>query len=244
MDHFFLSRTDLEPVFSITASEEQLVLFEKIKAFLENSLGFDKYSQFKLLNSKAIAINKVKAREIGKPSVVLLIKNIKILNSYFIPYLENMSFITKKGLDFNDFKIMTSAIYKGSHKQEKIRSLILNLSNTMNNFRLSTYVGDSKVVLSNSDKDLILNAAATIEYLKNGRVRDINKNLIVVSTISCIYEIKTPKGEILLLDTLKEVLKSVCVSYRALKKKLDTEECSPVEVNGYIIKRIAIFQPE
>lgn len=244
MDHFFLSRTDLEPVFSITASEEQLVLFEKIKAFLENSLGFDKYSQFKLLNSKAIAINKVKAREIGKPSVVLLIKNIKILNSYFIPYLENMSFITKKGLDFNDFKIMTSAIYKGSHKQEKIRSLILNLSNTMNNFRLSTYVGDSKVVLSNSDKDLILNAAATIEYLKDGRVRDINKNLIVVSTISCIYEIKTPKGEILLLDTLKEVLKSVCVSYRALKKKLDTEECSPVEVNGYIIKRIAIFQPE
>jgi hypothetical protein len=114
----------------------------------------------------------------------------------------------------------------------------------MNNFRLSTYVGDSKVVLSNSDKDLILNAAATIEYLKDGRVRDINKNLIVVSTISCIYEIKTPKGEILLLDTLKEVLKSVCVSYRALKKKLDTEECSPVEVNGYIVKRIAIFQPE
>jgi hypothetical protein len=130
-----------------------------------------------------------------------------------------MSFITKKGLDFNDFKIMTSAIYKGSHKQEKIRSLILNLSNTMNNFRLSTYVGDSKVVLSNSDKDLILNAAAIIEYLKDGRVRDINKNLIVVSPISCIYEIKTPKGEILLLDTLKEVLKNVSVSYRALKKQ-------------------------
>jgi hypothetical protein len=153
-----------------------------------------------------------------------------------------MSFISKKGLDFNDFKIMTSAIYKGSHKEEKIRSLILNLSNTMNNFRLSTYAGGSKVVLSNSDKNLILNAAATIEYLNDGRVRDLNIDLIVVSSIGCIYEIKTPKGEICLLDTLKEVLKSVGVSYRRLKKKLDTEECSSVEVNGYIIKRIAIFQ--
>ena len=96
---FFLSRTDIDPVFSISASAEQLVLFENIKAFLENNLGFDKYSQFKLLITKAIAINKVKAREIGKPSVILSIKNIKILNNYFIPYFENMSFITKKGLD-------------------------------------------------------------------------------------------------------------------------------------------------
>lgn len=120
---------------------------------------------------------------------------------------------------------MTSAVFNGSHKEEKIKSLIRRpaapaaFSNTMNNFRLSTYAGDSKAVLSNSDKDLILNAAATIEYLKDGRVRDIKKNLIVVLPISCIYEIKTPKGEILLLDTFKEVLKSVCVSYRSLKRK-------------------------
>jgi hypothetical protein len=173
---FFLSRTDLEPVFSITASEEQQYLFEHIKAFLENSLGFDKYSLFKLEIAKGISINKNKAREIGKPGVVLFIRSIKILNNYFIPYFEDMSFISKKGLDFKDFKLITLGVYKGSHKIEEVRSLILKLSNTMNNFRLSTFQGeeskmsDQAIVISQEERDLILNASSTLEYLEDGRI--------------------------------------------------------------------------
>jgi hypothetical protein len=179
---FFLSRTDLEPVFSITASEEQQYLFEHIKAFLGNSLGFDKYSLFKLKIAKGISINKSKAREIGKPGVVLFIRSIKILNNYLIPYFEDMSFISKKGLDFKDFKLITLAVYKGSQggraehgRQEEVRSLILKLSNTMNNFRLSTFQGEESkmyqaIVVSQEERDLILNASSTLEYLEDGRI--------------------------------------------------------------------------
>jgi hypothetical protein len=162
------------------------------------------------------------------------------LNNYFIPYFENTVFLTKKGLDFLDFKIICEAVYKGKHKIEEIRSLVLKLSYTMNNFRLSTFAG-STVFLSKEEKNTIINATPQIEYLSDGRVKDISKNSIVASQISCVYEIKTINGEILIVDSLKEVLTIVGVSFRNLKKQLD-KEGQPAEVNGYRIKRIAVFQ--
>ena len=98
---FFISRTDIEPVFTLTASEEQFNLFEKIKEFLMENLGFDKYSLFKLRCTQVISINKVKSRDIGKPSIILTIKNIRFLNNYFIPYFEDTIFVSKKRFGFS-----------------------------------------------------------------------------------------------------------------------------------------------
>jgi len=100
-----------------------------------------------------------------------------------------MEFITKKGKDFIDFKIICEAVYNGSHKNNNIKSLILKLSYTMNNFRLSTTSGLT-VFLSKSEIDQIVNAKPTIEHLKDGRVRDINSNKIIPYYINSVYEIK------------------------------------------------------
>lgn len=237
---FFISRTDIEPVFSLTSSEEQLPLFEKIKEYLEDSLGMDKYSLFKSQSTKSISLSKIKAREIGKPSIMLSIKNLKLLHNYFIPFFENTVFQTKKGLDFSDFKLITHAVYKGSHNIAEIISLILKLSHTMNNYRLSTFTG-CKEFISNSEKDKILNADCIIEYLKDGRVLNKNTNKEVTTTISCVYEIIEPNGQTIILNTLREVLKTVGVGFRTLKKHLDNYD-QPTPINGYIIKRIAVLQ--
>jgi len=237
---FFISRTDIEPVFSLTSSEEQLPLFEKIREYLENNLGLDKYSLFKLQSTKSISLTNIKAREIGKPSIMLSIKNLKLLQNYFIPFFENTEFKTKKGLDFSDFKLITNAVYKGSHNIEDIRSLILKLSQTMNNYRLSTFTG-CKELVSNSEKNKIINAECVIEYLKDGRVLNKITNKEVTTTISCVYEIVQPDGQVVILNSLREVLTTVGVGFRTLKKNLDTDK-QPATVNGYFIKRIAVFQ--
>jgi hypothetical protein len=78
----------------------------KIKEFLENNLGFDSYSLYKLKNSSIIAVTSNKARNNSKASVSLIIKNVRVLNNYFVPFLEDMEFLTKKGKDFIDFKII------------------------------------------------------------------------------------------------------------------------------------------
>lgn len=235
---FFISRTDIEPVFTLAATEEQYLLFEKIKEFLMENLGFDEPSLFKLKCTQVISINKVKARDIGKPSIILTIKNIRLLNNYFIPYFKDSIFISKKGLDFQDFKLIVQAVYKGSHKIDEIKSLILKLSYTMNNFRLSTCERLTEA-LSVRERDIISNAAPLLEYLSDGRVRDLSSNSILTTTTSCVYEVVIPEGTYKTLDSLKDVLSEVGVGFRTLKKQLDLDERA--EVKGYTVKRISVF---
>jgi hypothetical protein len=139
---FFIRRDNLTPTFSIENTGVQLPVLLKIKEFLEISLGFDKYSLYKIKNSSIILLTTVKARSVNsKSSVSLIINNINVLYNYLIPFFSDTEFLTKKGKDFHDFKTISKAVYEGAHRKEEIRSLILKLSNTMNNFRLSTYKG-------------------------------------------------------------------------------------------------------
>jgi hypothetical protein len=203
-------------------------LFEKIKEFLQIDLAFDKYSKFKLKHSKAIALNSIDARVRGsflceeenqfvetrnpskakpkpKPSIILVIKNIKVLNNYIIPYLKDVKFRTKKGLDFLDFTDICKAVYKGSHRSEEIRSLILKLSYNMNNFRLSTFKGKIEYITL-EERHKIVNAVPYIEYPEDGRVRHLDNSIAPEILLSgCVYEIKKPDGDTILLETLKQV---------------------------------------
>ena len=83
---FSLNRIIIEPVFSIQLTESQLPLLLEIKKYLENNLGFDSYSIYKLNNSSIISIGKSKAVNNSKPMVSLKIKNIHILTNYLIPF--------------------------------------------------------------------------------------------------------------------------------------------------------------
>ena len=236
---FFISRTDIEPIFSIQLAEDQLSVLIKIKEFMIKNLGFDKYSFHKLNSSSVIAINKQKPR-LGKPSVIFAIKNIFILNNYLIPYFESIEFLTKKDKDFEDFKIICKAVYNGSHKIDEIKSLILKLSYTMNNFRLSTYSGSTEF-LSKFEKDQIINAKPTIEHLSDGRIIDIETKEILPSVRSCVYEIRKPNGEVLIVESFNEVLVTVNVGFRTLKRLLDVGQTA--ELKGHIVKRIPVFYP-
>lgn len=77
-----------------------MFLLEKIKDFLIRDLEFDDYSLFQLKSSSfsIISINEQKVKQ----STILLIKNIRILNNYLVPYLSTEVFNSKKGKDFED----------------------------------------------------------------------------------------------------------------------------------------------
>lgn len=245
---FFLRRDTLTPTFSIELSGVQLPVLVKIKEFLESSaLGFDTYSLYKLKNSSTIAINLNKARSSnGKSSVSLIIKNIYFLNNYLIPLFANRKFLTKKGEDFHDFQIICQNIYVGAHRKEEIRSLILNLSNTMNNFRLSTYKGAVKS-LSLEEIEKLLSTTPTVEYLLDGRVIDSATKKVLPKLNSCVYEICEEPGVFTFANSLSEAASIVGLYPETLSKYLDIEVLNSegvfVEVNKYKIRRVRVFFP-
>ena len=256
---FFLRRDNLTPVFSLVNTAVQLPLLLKIKEFLEASLGFDTFSLYKVKNTNTIAIASIKARTINSKSCVsITIQNINLLNNYLIPFFENEEFLTKKGKDFYDFKIMCKVIYDGGHRIDKIKALILKLSNTMNNFRLSTFNG---VVQSLTQEELDLLDCApstpTVIRLPDGRVIDSKSKKLLPKLVCCVYEILGENGSFILANSLSEAANIVGLYPDTLSKYLDfnaepTEDktrrdCSAkqnggfVKIKKYSIRRVRVF---
>jgi hypothetical protein len=240
---FSLSINTMEPVFSIKLTESQLPLLIEIKKYLENNLGLDSYSIEKLNCSSIIMIGNGKAVNNSKPLATLTIKNLHFLNNYFVPFFNECRFISKKGLDFNDYKIICKAIYNGAYRIEKIKNLIIKLSLTMNRYRLSTYLGTVEPI-STSEINEIINAKATIEHLNDGRLLDIEtKKIIHTRSSSSIYKILKPSGEVLIKPNLAESAKELGIGFNTLKKQLDKQLLeNSVEYKGNKIKRIGVFR--
>lgn len=234
------------PTFSIELTGVQLPVLLKIKEFLENSLGFDPYSLYKLKNSSIIAINTIKAKNNTKSSVSLTIKNINVLNNYFIPFFAESVFLTKKALDFNDFKLISKAVFIGGHRTEMVRSLILKLSNTMNNFRLSTYKGTVQK-LNIKEINIITEAIPTIQHLLDGRVIDIYTKKLLPRLVTCVYEIYNADESFVLANSLTEAASIVGLYPDTLSKYLDIEVLNTTSTFVYIknikIRRVKVFLP-
>ena len=93
---FYLDRIKFQPAFIMGLSQIQRPVMEKIKEYLENNLGFDKYSMFKLKNSWVISY--IGNEEINNARLLVRVRiiNTNILTNYFIPFFNNLKFITKK----------------------------------------------------------------------------------------------------------------------------------------------------
>ena len=242
---FFLRRDNIIPTFSIEVAGVQLPVMLKIKEFLENSLGFDTYSLYKLKNSSIIAVTTSNSRENAKSSISLIIKNINVLNNYFIPFFDTNKFLTKKGKDFNDFKIICQAVFRGAHRNEEIRSLILKLSNTMNNFRLSTYKGTVQNLTIEEINQITL-ALPTIEHLLDGRVIDKSTKKLLHRLVTCVYEIQDEDGSINLAYSLTEASSIVGLYPDTLSKYLCevlSSEGMFVDIKNKKIRRVRGFIP-
>jgi len=244
---FCLLRSEFDTLFQVVQSETQLPVMQKIKEFLETNLGFDKYSMFKLKSSSAIILRIDKSSKNCTPQVVLAIKNTNILVNYLIPYLENMPFITKKGKDFYDFKILSTAIYNGIHRRKEIISLILELSYSMNKYRLTTNTDSNKTIgLSNESLDTIIKAKPTIRHLEDGRQLDLVTGKPVNRRwTNCIYEIVKDSGETVWASTLNDAAEILGVEFRTVTKHLQSEDLMGqwAEIKGHRVRRISVFYP-
>lgn len=241
---FHLEKKELRPGFVIWLTHVQLFLLEKIKDFLEDNLGFDKYSLFKLKNSSCISINTSSNGENSKPMVKLVIRNTNVLINYLIPFLDNMKFITKKGKDFEDFKIISAAVYNGTVINDIIKSLIIKLSYTMNHYRLSTN-NDLKKVTGFSKDNLatIVDAKPTIMHLSDGRQVDIiTRKEINRRLTNCVYEIVNKTGEAVLVSTLNETATILNVDLRTVKKHLEGSlSNTAAEIKDKRVRRVPVL---
>jgi hypothetical protein len=145
-----------------------------------------------------------------------------------IPFLDDMTFLTKKGEDFQDFKTICRVMHNGAYRDDEIKRIILKLSYTMNNYRLSTNTTPASS-LSKDERDKLFSVAPTVEHLYDGRVRDIFTGKTIHQQISCVYEIRKLDREVLMANTLPEAASIIGVYPDTLSKYLDIKVQDSIE---------------
>ena len=244
---FSLSRNSMEVVFSIKLTERELPVLLEIKEYFigeKNIFNLDKFSLFKLKYSNVVKIFHEKSSKQSKPLVGFYIKDLHFINNYLLPYFNSGNFISKKDKDLKDLNIISTAIYKGTHLNKQLNSIILKLSYTMNNFRLSSKKIGS---ISEQEKDLLINANPSIEHLNDGRELNIfSQKIIHRRSSSCVYEIidKSEKKTIKL--NLQETAKSLDIGFNNLKRRLDNQQLDKlyILVKDKKVRRVRVFKPQ
>ena len=152
------------------------------------------------------------------------IRNILLLRNYLLPFLSDFTFLSKKGLDFADFKIICETLYKGAHKNSLIRELLIKLSLRMNDFRLSTFKGELVPVLTSDEYAKLLSAPTELPLVNE-----------------VVYLILAENKEELLVKSLKEASEIVGVHYSTLSRSIERTSSKEVTLNNYTIKKISVF---
>ena len=217
--------SQLRLCFQLLFTAAQKPLLEAIKVFLKDNLGFDRFSLWKLENSSDIGIYEFKAKGNSRPTVCLEIRNVHLLHNYLIPYLSNFSLLSKKSLDFSDFKVLCQTIYKGAHKNSLIRELLVKLSLSMNDFRLSTFKGE-----------IISRGLTREEYSKL-----LSAPIELPQANDVVYLILAENKEELIVKSLKEASEVVGVHYSTLSKLIERTSSKKVVLNNYTIERISVL---
>lgn len=180
----------------------------------------------------------MKAKGKAKPTVSLEIRSVYLLRNYILPFLNSMHFISKKRHDFRDFILICNALYSGKHLHDnEIKDLILKVSLTMNDFRLSTNKAYSQKVTLASDeltilKNIACSSPSTSWESMEGLVSSLNNNVV--------YHIVSPTKE-LIVSSLKETSEIVNVNSNTLSKLFKASGSNSVEVNNNSVRIVKVF---
>lgn len=244
---FSIAREKLRPCFQLCFTAAQKPLLEEIKKYLIMHLGFDKFSLWKIKNSSIIGIFNMKAKGNSKPTVSLEIKDIRLLHNYIIPFLNSMSFISKKRLDFTYFVTICQVLYIGAHRDSKIKELIIRHSLTMNDFRLSTNEEKStNKALSLDELTLLKEVVSNASTRSNMLCLDNNlhfKEYKISSINNVVYIIVKSNKEEIIISSLKEAADIVGVHYTTLSRLLKSQpiNSNEVYVNNNLVKKIEVL---
>lgn len=146
---FSIDKDKLRNVFSIAQTISQKPVLEAIGSFLQNIAPND----LKSLNIKFIHLSNKQAYGNTRAKTQLIVRNFQYSSKCLIPFFDNLTFVSKKDLDYKDWKTIANLKLSGVHLTKQGKELILSICNQMNNNRLSTNL---KTLSINEQKELDL----------------------------------------------------------------------------------------
>jgi hypothetical protein len=165
---------------------------------------------------------------------VLTIKNVNFIQKVLIPFFDSMSWLSKKELDYNDWKTILKIKELGLHFTDNGKDLIDFLLGQMNNNRLSTCKSpDVKKTFTSVEIESILNKSSNYELQEDGRILIKSSNK---------YSFSRKSLKVILIDSQGSIFKvfnskSSCAEFLGISSHTVTktiEKNRPVYFNGEV----------
>lgn len=176
--------------FAVGQSNKDLPLMEAIKIFFNNlspaSLESHSDSVARLCHHKT------------NNMVYLNISRLDYIKSVLIPFLDSMTWRSKKEKDYQDWKAIINLKDLGLHYTEEGKKLILLILSQMNNNRLSTSSSphlDRTLLLK--DVDLLLKRPSNLENKEDGIILIKSLNKYYKHNTKIRVELKDEQGNVL-----------------------------------------------
>lgn len=239
---FYFNKNDNTVRIALITLTKDRIILEKIKEFLLNDL--DKNSQFLAKNTKLIFINNKKVLKNRKPITILEISQIDYICNCLILFFDKLKFKTKKYLDYLDFRKIAFLLLDGKHLSLKGKKLIVELAETMNNKRLSTYSNKSSIYNLNlkSELELLEKSEPLIKIDSEGRAMIISEKKWIRSTL--IIEANLPDGKIKYFPTGVSCAKFFSVSSTTITRRLNDKKSLVSKENNLLafsLNRIKVY---
>jgi hypothetical protein len=156
----------------------------------------------------------------SQPMGTIEFNQIALLRNVIIPAFKGLTFLSKKGKDFEDWLICVEIYFSGRHTLAEGEALILLLKSRMNNNRLSTNPFNQKdLLISQADIEAVFNLSAPYE-VRNG-ARYITGTDQLVSEPFPVF-VTFPDGTISSFSSLSKCALALSISRNPIKKYLDT----------------------
>nr|QDG01244.1 LAGLIDADG endonuclease [Scytalidium sp.] len=203
--------------FSLCQSSTNLELMKSIKIYLEN------LSNTKNDDTNVIGISEVKSNNPNQKSVTRIeTARVSYITDVLIPFLEDLTWQSKKFLDFQDWKNILKLKEEGHHLSEKGAKLIDLIISQTNNNRLSTsldyVVVDREQLLAEVNE--LLKGPSNFE-IRNGRkfVISLNKYYHSSRLNVCVIIVDENGNKLHSFDSLADCAKFLKVDPSTISKR-------------------------
>ena len=139
--------TNNQLTFVLVLTESQQHLIKAIKLFIDN-LSVDTKNPLPIKIERALIVYRkvslIRPTGKEKPSYAVQVSDFYFLINFLIPFLNNLTWVSKKQKDFYDWVLISQLMSKGLHLTSSARAYILAIKSRMNNGRLSTNKNNPK----------------------------------------------------------------------------------------------------
>lgn len=237
----YFSISNLKLIFGIGQTASELAVLEAIKDFLLKLPG--KYSiSRKDTNVISVSVNK-KAKNINsKPMAKLEIVKTDYITNVIVPFFENLIWLSKKKLDFEDWNLVLKIKNDEKHFTDEGKELILLISKRINRNRLSTNL--SKIP-ENNEKSVqkrienLLASPSNYEIKPNGKILIKSTGTYLKGRGNIAVNVFNVDGKLIYeFNSIKECALFFKVSDRTINRRLENGSIVKYENQELIFKRV------